>query len=268
MHCLAKHESPSPVAPEYIVEPATVRSLDSRCVTGQIVVTDFGESFLLPVAAAMHGSEQQPQQDQQQQQPQQVPQHFVGTPSAYCAPELLFDSTAGVGTSLQSDVWALGCTLFEIRAGAQLFESWFGGRDEVVEAMVETLGKLPEPWLSEWMLRTEDGSKQPGSNQQATDDRDRGTPVEEVGQLAERLRGVGKNDCGKNEESDVSFAGDQPDDNVSPRKEQITEKLGARLSDGEVKAFDDLLRKVFRYIPYERLSAREIRNHAWVAGRY
>jgi serine/threonine-protein kinase SRPK3 len=41
----------------------------------------------------------------------------IGTPKIYCAPEFLFDHAR----SVSSDIWALGCTLFEIRTGASLF---------------------------------------------------------------------------------------------------------------------------------------------------
>ncbi|KAK9243571.1 kinase-like domain-containing protein [Lipomyces tetrasporus] len=49
--------------------------------------------------------------------------------------------------SVWSDIWALGCTIFEIRAGFQLFESFFDDPDDAIRQMVQTLGKLPEPWF-------------------------------------------------------------------------------------------------------------------------
>jgi serine/threonine-protein kinase SRPK3 len=71
----------------------------------------------------------------------------IGTPKAYCAPEFNF----GCPRSVSSDTWALGCTIFEIRAGACLFK--FRGvptRDQVLVSMVQLLGKLPEIWWKEW----------------------------------------------------------------------------------------------------------------------
>lgn len=71
----------------------------------------------------------------------------IGTPKAYCAPEFNF----GCPRSVDSDTWALGCTIFEIRTGACLFR--FRGvptRDQVLVSMVQLLGKLPEKWWREW----------------------------------------------------------------------------------------------------------------------
>ncbi|KAK9328523.1 kinase-like domain-containing protein [Lipomyces starkeyi] len=65
---------------------------------------------------------------------------------SYFAPEVVFEGKA----SVWSDNWALGCTIFEIRAGFQLFESFFDDPDDVIWQMVQTLGKLPEPWWSSW----------------------------------------------------------------------------------------------------------------------
>jgi len=41
----------------------------------------------------------------------------VGIPGPYRSPELILDKTAGIG----SDLWALGCTLFEIWTGRGQF---------------------------------------------------------------------------------------------------------------------------------------------------
>ena len=52
-----------------------------------------------------------------------------------------------------SDAWALGCAIFEIRAGSALFESFFGGPDEILRQIVQTLGRLPDLWWSRWENR-------------------------------------------------------------------------------------------------------------------
>ncbi|KAF8957092.1 hypothetical protein BDZ97DRAFT_1763173 [Flammula alnicola] len=60
----------------------------------------------------------------------------------YQSPEARFEGRIG----MPFDVWALACTIFEIRAGFPLFEAFLGGADEVFKEIVATLGKLPEPW--------------------------------------------------------------------------------------------------------------------------
>ena len=51
--------------------------------------------------------------------------HFIGSPS---------------------DIWALACRIFQIRAGFPLFEAFLGGDDEVLKEIMATRGKLLEPW--------------------------------------------------------------------------------------------------------------------------
>ncbi|KAK9363900.1 kinase-like domain-containing protein [Lipomyces starkeyi] len=114
-------------APEYLVEPANLANLESKWFTDKIVLVDCSHSFML----------------------QSPPQEDIAMTMSYCAPEVYFDGNA----SAWSDIWALGCTIFEIRAGRQLFESFLGGSFEVIRQIVRTLGKLPEPWWSSWDKR-------------------------------------------------------------------------------------------------------------------
>jgi serine/threonine-protein kinase SRPK3 len=65
------------------------------------------------------------------------PSEDLGIPEIYCSPELDW----GMG----SDLWALGCTLFEIRAGSKLFNMFDDDMDDHLYYMVLLLGKLPQP---------------------------------------------------------------------------------------------------------------------------
>lgn len=69
--------------------------------------------------------------------------------SHYPTPSPKFYSTP----NFTSETWSLACTLSEIRAGAQLFAS-FNTQDEILRQIVQTLGKLPEPWWSAWEARS------------------------------------------------------------------------------------------------------------------
>jgi serine/threonine-protein kinase SRPK3 len=102
-----------------------MREVDPQWLSDQIMIIDFGIAFL-----------------QEQSSP------YVGTPKSYCAPEFLFH----LPRSVSSDIWALGCTIFEIRTGSRLF--LYKGkptRSQTLIAMVKILGtSLPEKWLSAW----------------------------------------------------------------------------------------------------------------------
>ncbi|MCJ1347973.1 hypothetical protein MMC31_006203 [Peltigera leucophlebia] len=61
----------------------------------------------------------------------------------YTAPEVLF----GWNPSFHSDIWALGCLIFEMRAGYYLFSTAIDNPPlEAVGQIVELLGKTPSSW--------------------------------------------------------------------------------------------------------------------------
>jgi serine/threonine protein kinase len=72
------------------------------------------------------------------------PPEDLGIPGPYRSPELILHKVAGFG----SDLWALGCTPFEIRTGRKLFSPFDDEDDDYLDAIIQVLGKLPEPWWS------------------------------------------------------------------------------------------------------------------------
>jgi serine/threonine-protein kinase SRPK3 len=120
----APARTPESSRPRYTVRAIDMKEVQSRWLSDQIIIIDFGIAFL-----------------QEQSSPD------IGTPKIYCAPEFLF----GEARSVSSDIWALGCTLFEIRTGTSLFRyKGRPSRDQTLIAMVRLLGDLPERWWSEW----------------------------------------------------------------------------------------------------------------------
>ncbi|KAK0106908.1 hypothetical protein ONS95_003625 [Cadophora gregata] len=109
-----------PSAPSYVVESidfATVPNLLSL----RLKVIDFDQAFQISTP----------------------PSKMLGTPPRCLSPEAIFDLEVGVA----SDVWALGCLIFKIRSGFELFGS-FGGHTpwHALRQIVKTLGELPEKW--------------------------------------------------------------------------------------------------------------------------
>lgn len=109
------------IAPQYLVYPVKWQDVDTQYIGEQPCLIDFGEAFKVL----------QPPED-------------LGIPGPYRSPELILDKVAGFG----SDLWALGCTLFEIRTGRKLFNTFDDEDDAYLDAIVQVLGKLPEPWWS------------------------------------------------------------------------------------------------------------------------
>ncbi|KAF7922859.1 uncharacterized protein EAE97_011023 [Botrytis byssoidea] len=110
--------------PDYTVAPINMKEVNPKWIANDIIIIDFGIAFL-----------------------QTVPSFDLGTPKSYCAPEFLF----GCYRSVASDIWALGCTIFEIRTGSRLFKyDGIPKRDEMLIAAVRLLGTFPDEWWAAW----------------------------------------------------------------------------------------------------------------------
>lgn len=163
------------------------------------------------------------------------------------------DKVIGVG----SDIWALGCTLFEIRTGRKLFDAFDDEKDEYLCKISLMLGKLPEPWWT----RTWEARKH-----FFEDD------VDKDGRVVDICRESLQPDIGHGEVRHEASVVQVPE----PRsiKDAIMPGLfyenrygpgGVRhdISQEEAELLSDLLMKIFRYNPKERLTAREVVDHAW-----
>ncbi|TGO53696.1 hypothetical protein BCON_0119g00200 [Botryotinia convoluta] len=101
-----------------------MKEVNPKWIANDIIIIDFGIAFL-----------------------QTAPSFDLGTPKSYCAPEFLF----GCYRSVASDIWALGCTIFEIRTGSRLFKyDGIPKRDEMLIAAVRLLGAFPDEWWAAW----------------------------------------------------------------------------------------------------------------------
>ncbi|TGO36490.1 hypothetical protein BHYA_0123g00180 [Botrytis hyacinthi] len=110
--------------PDYTVAPINMKEVNPKWIANDIIIIDFGIAFL-----------------------QTAPSFDLGTPKSYCAPEFLF----GCYRSVASDIWALGCTIFEIRTGSRLFKyDGIPQRDEMLIAAVRLLGTFPDEWWAAW----------------------------------------------------------------------------------------------------------------------
>lgn len=163
----------------------------------------------------------------------------------YCSPEALFDGKL----STSSDIWALACILFEIRAGTQLFASFFGGTDEVLRQMIQTLGNLPEPWWLAWDNRYtyfgEDGKpRKPWPND---------FPLAVEYPLDTQIRDIGAND----EVDSMS------DTRANLDEHSIIGSPGTRVSIAEAIDLEDLLHMMLQYHPNDRLPVDHLLEHPW-----
>ncbi|KAK9365209.1 hypothetical protein V1509DRAFT_414394 [Lipomyces kononenkoae] len=126
--------------------------------------------------------------------------------------------------------------------------------------MVQTLGKLPEPWWSSWESRhdyfDEDGKpKNYWPN---------GIPLSKEYPLIQLIRDIGADDYQPvTDEYSVETDNVKSSDCAEPETNSMFESMGTRLSATEVEVFEDLLHKVLRYNPEQRLQIQEIIEHSW-----
>lgn len=147
---------------------------------------------------------------------------------------------------IPSDVWALACTIFEIRAGFPLFEAFLGGDDEILKEIVATLGKLPEPWWSAFenhhLWFDEDGKPKAWELQQVL------VPVEKTS-IKQKLASIGDQDV------PPATGNDGP----------MMERPGTKLVEVEIQLLGDLLAKMLCYRPQDRIKISEVISHPWFA---
>jgi len=209
------HELPS--APQYLVLPVDAASINPQYLTDQTCIIDFSESYDFS-----------------------TPPQELGTPLSYCAPEIIFHNPAGPA----SDIWALACTLFEIRSGQLLVHAGFGDEDDALLQMVQLFGKLPEPWWSSWEKRDIWFNEEGVPDKLYHDGKPSARRYTLEGILAEGYhytyfaKGI--------------FSGEEG------------EKKSFTIPTDEIKDLVDLLGQMFKYQPNERITVAAVATHPWL----
>ncbi|TVY75882.1 Serine/threonine-protein kinase SRPK [Lachnellula suecica] len=221
-----------PTAPKYLVYPVNWSAVDTQYISKSPCLIDLGESF--------HISQ---------------PPENLGTPGPYRSPELLLDKKAGLG----SDIWALGCTLFEIRTGRKLFDTFDDGDDDYLDAMVQVLGKLPERWWEEtWEARRR-------IYRDEVDERGLVVAVRELEPSQTFQEGNG---IISTVHPSVAVGARSLLDALAPGLWYMPDQPGSRdchrdISQEEKERFAELLGRLLKYRPEERRSAKDAMNHEW-----
>jgi serine/threonine-protein kinase SRPK3 len=152
----------------------------------------------------------------------------------YCPPEMYFE----LRVCPASDVWMLACLLFELRAGYPLFD-FYGAPVYVIRDMVWLFGRLPDPWWSKLRERGQwfDETGGPLPHAEHTQPRT----------LRDALRKIGRDD--------------RP--HCTPQN-SMQDKAGTFLDEAEVEALGDLLEKMLRYCPEDRITISDVVHHPWL----
>lgn len=163
-----------------------------------------------------------------------------GIPADYRAPEMVLSQTAGI----EMDLWSLGCTLFEIRTGRRLFSVFqllrFDGAAYLLE-LAPLLGKPPEAWLVPWKKKLRALLSGPDGDSKAE------PSINTIKSEAARCRAI-------EEEIEASIRCTGEDCAHGPHEP---------ISGDEARIFSDLLEKLLRWIPEERLASSKVLEHEW-----
>ncbi|KAH8903709.1 kinase-like protein [Coniochaeta sp. PMI_546] len=261
-------EPPGPHGPAYVVVPLNFCSSTTNVLSREICVIDFDQSFTTT----------------------SPPPERPGIPAKYLAPEV----AVGRPASPASDVWALGCAIFRIRSGEDLFFDYdTDSPADALRQIVKALGELPEDW----------GQTKFDEEGLAVTDPVQGEPfwtLEEARPLEERIRAIVDEPpslfidhlgeavkATDMEPENALFEDDAALREPFPASlssllwkptavcvagtyftaysDEMNGMLGAfpRISEPEASLLADLLSKVFTYDPTARIKAEELATHPW-----
>ena len=82
------------------------------------------------------------------------------TPLVFRPPEASFDPTSPL--TMASDIWSLGCVIFELFAHRSLIDGFLAPQDEITAQQVHLQGPMPHEWWAKWEKRAkwfDDGGK-------------------------------------------------------------------------------------------------------------
>ncbi|KAM5381850.1 hypothetical protein ACJZ2D_002840 [Fusarium nematophilum] len=216
--------------PQYLVYPVKWQNVPSKYIGEQPSLIDFGESF----------NTARPPED-------------LGTPGPYRSPELILETAIGLG----ADLWALGCTLFEIRTGRGLFKTFDDDDNEYIDAMVQVLGKLPEPWWSTtWEIRRKCYKDEADENGLAVS----------AAEPESKPDGEPTNSH-RNFHPSVAQGARSLKDKLAPGvwylEVSLSEEGHREIPQQEIDIFADFLGRLLQYEPEKRMSAAAALEHEW-----
>lgn len=149
------------------------------------------------------------------------------TPLVMRPPEAFFEPTQPL--SFASDIWSLGCCIFEFVGHRSLIDGIITPQDEITAQQVHLQGRLPSEWWDKWELRTKWFDEKTGKP--LSNERDIWSWDRRFDEWANGLRPACGTDLVKDDEKAVLL---------------------------------DLLRWMLAWKPSERSSAKDVLDSAWM----
>ena len=110
-----------PARPRYLVDSLSFFDAEPGLLTKNITIVDHSESFFV----------------------KSPPSHKLHTTNHYAAPEVL----CGWGASFSSDIWPLGCLIYELRSGFSLYScDMYQTPVDAIQDTILRIGEFPSSW--------------------------------------------------------------------------------------------------------------------------
>ncbi|KAK8022667.1 kinase-like domain-containing protein [Apiospora rasikravindrae] len=232
----------SPHAPHFVYTCIDWSKLWQH-VSDDIAVVDFGESYAT--------SNPDPSD--------------LGIPIRYAAPEILVGGDKSIGT----DLWALGCTLLDLRCRG--LPSILPHTTYHIKEMEDWMGPCPPPHRSHALQRFYENDLDTWKRQGEENGEPKPEPPPNAeassNQPSTRITGKGSQRCVDNDERD------ECEDSI--RRYLGGRQIGGlgddgtlthfRLTEEEITTFGDLLHKIFQWEPQARWNTARILGHKWFA---
>ncbi|KAI0010247.1 kinase-like domain-containing protein [Xylariaceae sp. FL0662B] len=244
------HDGPDPgrMAPKYVIKPVDLTPFTKN----EVAIVGFGESFRV-----------------------RSPPESLGIPCKYAAPEVRL---GGYKLSLGIDVWSLACTILDVRVNDEIL-----GPDlsSYVASLEVLFGPLPEPYRNAYLKQLDDvrqeGKRIPIVSQLAKEASGKIEPLEPLTNIKvfKRLSNL-KDELGqKLAHTDrffqtlarsFEYSGSELDENGNQMKDAQWVTFQFKIPDDEVPILGDLLRKVIKYDPDDRIDIETVLHHEWFRG--
>ncbi|KAF5019605.1 hypothetical protein F66182_8391 [Fusarium sp. NRRL 66182] len=200
-------------APKNAVLPVWLgqKSEDVALEDAKILLGDFGESYL----------------------PSQEKRQYSNAPVRYRAPESQFPDVCQ-SLSFSSDIWSLGCLLWNVVGQRPLFDAWRLSEDDLLQDQIDLLGEIPEEWSAYGAKRAEYWVEDVAEAQDSTvQPANKGGFTWDV--RFERCVQQGRKESG-----------------MKPMSEE------------EKEAFIDMMKRIITFRPEERITAKELLETRWM----
>lgn len=231
--------------PSYVVAAADFTLLPWSYISTTLCLIDFDHAYLTDTP----------------------PRELSHIPPDYLAPENIFDLINGPA----SDVWALGCMLYELRVSFSLFQDMGGNSPLIaVSRMCEVLGMPPKQWTTVpfckgYPVHQSLDQKKPDHEYRSLDDflEDEEFTLDKEVEIIRIAQRPETSDPTADTDARTMFCLPVPCFFDTKLRDAFRAQYLSHIKKDDAALFTDLLKKIFDYDYTKRLTAREVAEHPW-----